>query len=155
KYAGGEGLRSGKRLEDVRLPSYWPDDDIVRSDVLDYAYETEWFDRHLGLMLAKLEAIGELDNTVVIVTSDNGMPFPRVKGQMYEQDFHLPLAMCWRAAAPGGRRVEDLVSFIDLAPTILEAAGVEIPAQCAGKSLLDILRSGKSGRVDPARNRVY
>ena len=63
--------------------------------MLDYAYEIEYFDRHLGNILAQLDSIGQLDNTIVIVTSDNGMPFPRCKGQEYYQASHLPMAMMW------------------------------------------------------------
>jgi N-sulfoglucosamine sulfohydrolase len=154
RYMEGEGLRAGKKLEDVEVPAYLPDDDIVKSDLLDYAYETEWFDRHLGLMIEKLRDIGELDNTLIIVTSDNGMAFPRVKGQMYEQDFHLPLAVCWKESAKGGRKVEDLISFADFAPTILEAAGLEKHQQMAGRSFMNIILSDKDGFVDESRDRV-
>lgn len=154
-YIEGEGIRAGKKVESVNVPEYLPDDEIVKRDLLDYAYEIEWFDRHLGLMLKKLEEIGELDNTLIIATSDNGMPFPRVKGQMYEQDFHLPMALCWKNATPGGRKVDDLVSFIDLAPTFLEAAGVNIHSRISGKSLMDIICSYKSGQVNKNRDRVH
>ncbi|MDF2924199.1 MAG: Arylsulfatase [Paenibacillaceae bacterium] len=154
-YAKGEGLRAGKRLEDVVVPVYLPDDDIVKSDLLDYAYEIEWFDTQLGQMLSHLEAIGELEDTLVIVTSDNGMPFPRVKGQMYEDDFKLPLAVRWGAGAPSARIVDDLVSFIDLAPTILDAAQCHIPEEMSGGSLLRIVQSRESGQIDPSRNRIF
>jgi N-sulfoglucosamine sulfohydrolase len=154
-YEEGEGVRSGKKIEDVVVPAYLPDDDIVKRDLLDYAFELEWFDRHLGLMLAQLEEAGELDNTIVVVTSDNGMPFPRVKGQIYEHDFHLPLAVRWGAGAQGGRVVEDLISFIDFSPTFLEAAGLPIHDQIVGRSFLNILKSGASGQIDPSRDRVY
>jgi arylsulfatase A-like enzyme len=155
KYVEGEGMRAGKTLNQAELPSYLPDDNIVKSDLLDYAYEIEWFDRHLGLMLHELEKLGELDNTIIVVTSDNGMPFPRVKGQMYEQDFHLPLAICWENGAAGGRVVDDLVSFTDYAPTFLEAAGVPAHPQMVGRSLLSLLKSGQSGRVEADRDRVF
>lgn len=154
-YIEGEGLRAGKKIESVDVPEYLPDNEIVRSDLLDYAYEIEWFDRHLGLMLKKLEEIGEIDNTLIIVTSDNGMPFPRVKGQMYEQDFHLPMALCWKNGCKGGRKIDDLISFIDLAPTFLEAAGLNIHPHMPGKSLTSIISSDKSGQVDESRNRVF
>ncbi|WP_202865868.1 sulfatase [Paenibacillus contaminans] len=154
-YISGEGIRAGKKLEDVDVPPYLPDNDIVRSDLLDYAYEIEWFDKHLGLMMAKLDEIGELDNTLIIVTSDNGMPFPRVKGQMVDPDFRLPFAACWKGAVPGGRISDDLISFIDIAPTFLEAAGLSIHPQMKGKSLVGLLKSGKFGVIDKERNRVY
>jgi len=153
-YVEGEGQRAGKRAEKVEVPPYWPDDEVVRGDILDYALEIEWFDRQLGLILEKLDEIGELDNTLVVVTSDNGMPFPRVKGQMYERDFHLPLALRWKDGTAGGRRVEDLVSFVDLAPTFLEAAGLEVRPGMEGKSLLDIIESTGSGLIE-GRDRAY
>lgn len=154
RYEEGEGIKAGKKIEDVDVPAYLPDDDVVKSDLLDYAFEIEWFDRHLGLMLDQLEDAGELDNTIVVVTSDNGMPFPRVKGQMYEADFHLPLAARWGNGCKGGRVIEDFVSFIDYAPTFLEAAGLEIHEQIAGKSFLDLLKSDADGQIDPARDHV-
>jgi N-sulfoglucosamine sulfohydrolase len=105
-------------------------------------------------MLTTLERICELDNTLVVVTSDNGMPFPRVKGQMYEADFRLPLAIRWGAGMPGGRVIDDFISFIDFAPTFLEAAGLPVPPEVTGSSFLDVLRSERSGQVDPGRDRV-
>ena len=137
----------------------WPDSETVRHDLLDYAFEIEHFDVHLGRMLASLEERGELTNTLVIVTSDNGMPFPRAKAQEYELSNHLPLAMMWLDGIPHpGRSVDDFVSFVDLAPTILEAAGVDWAASgmhpAAGRSLMDVLRSSRSGQVDPARDHV-
>ncbi|MEK3885147.1 sulfatase [Paenibacillus sp. PL2-23] len=154
-YEQGSGLRAGKRLEDIKLPAYYPDDDTIRSDWLDYALEVEWFDTQLGRMLDLLEERGELDRTLIVVTSDNGMPFPRVKGQMYEQDFRLPMAICWREKVPGNRRVQDLVSFMDLAPTFLEAGGVTPPSQMSGNSLMSLLISDKEGQVDPSRVRAF
>ena len=103
RYIPGEGRRAGKQLSDVAtVPPYWPQEDVVRDDMLDYAWETEWFDSHLGTMLAVLEERGELDNTLVVVTSDNGCPFPRVKGQMYDDDFRLPFAAMWRVLKRAG-----------------------------------------------------
>ena len=75
----GAGIRSGKRLEAVELLAYYPDSDLIRSDLLDYSLEVEWFDGQLGQMIRILEERGELENTFVLVTSDHGMPFPRVK----------------------------------------------------------------------------
>lgn len=161
-YAPGEGLRHGKRMEDVtEVPPYWPQEDVIRRDMLDYAFETEWFDKQVAAILARLEAVGELDNTLVVYTSDNGAPFPRVKGQMYDDDFRLPLAMMWRNRTQGGRKVDDLVSFTDFAPTFLEVAGVSERERDAftktspGKSLRDILDTEGSGTVTPNRTRAY
>jgi N-sulfoglucosamine sulfohydrolase len=154
-YEDGRGLRDGKNLLSVEVPGYLPDEDIVKSDLLDYAFEIEWFDHHLGLMLERLEDLGELDNTLIVATSDNGMPFPRVKGQMYELDFHLPLAIMWPIVTRGGRVVDDLISFADFAPTFLEAAGIQPLGDMVGRSFLDILKSNASGQLDPTRTRVF
>lgn len=153
-YEDGAGLRAGRKLQDVDLPAYYPDNKIIRSDFLDYALEVEWFDTHVGRILKHLEEIGELDNTFVLVTSDHGMPFPRVKGQIYEHGFHLPLAVRWGKNIKPGRSIDDFISTRDYAPTFLEVAGLKPHKSITGKSFLDLLKSGKSGRIDVSRNRM-
>lgn len=152
KYEDGSGIRAGKNPAEVTLPKYYPDNAIIRSDMLDYAFEVEWLDQHLGRVLAKLESIGELDNTFIIVTSDHGMPFPRVKGQIYEHGFHIPLAIRWGKNIPAGRTVDDFINTRDFAPTMLEVAGVPKAPTISGKSFLDVLKSNKSGTVDATRD---
>ena len=152
-YARGTGLKLGKKLEDVEVPPYWPDHEIVRGDVLDYCAEIDWFDRQLGRALAVLERTGEMDNTIIVVTSDNGMPFPRAKANLYDSGTHMPLAIRWgRGLSAPGRRVEDMVSHVDFAPTFLEAAGLPPTPGMAGRSLLPLLTSTQP---DPRRDRVY
>jgi arylsulfatase A-like enzyme len=160
-YEYGSGAsKGGKRLGDIdRVPGFWPDNEVVRNDMLDYAFEIEHFDRHLARMLEQLERRGLLENTVVIVTSDHGMPFPRAKGQAYDASNHVPLAVMWkRGIKTASRTVEDYVSFADLAPTLVELAGLkwsETGMQpTVGRSLTDILFSAKPGRVNPARDHV-
>lgn len=152
RYEDGSGVRAGKKLADVKVPKYFPDTPVVRGDMLDYAVEVEWADSHLGKALAQLETAGELDNTLVVVTSDHGMPFPRVKGQIYEDGFHLPLAVRWGKRVRAGRSVDDFINTRDFAPTFLEAAGVPRPATITGKSFLDVLVSEKNGIVDATRD---
>ncbi|MBW3629326.1 MAG: sulfatase [Gemmatimonadetes bacterium] len=156
-YEEGAGIRAGKRLEDVEVPGYLPDTREVRSDLLDYAREIESADRHLGSMLRMLEAAGELDNTLIIVTSDNGMPFPRAKGTVYDAGIHVPMAVRWGGRVPGGRVVEDLVSLVDFTPTVLEVAGVSHRGTypMSGRSLVGVLTSTASGIVDPSRDAVF
>jgi N-sulfoglucosamine sulfohydrolase len=151
-YEPGSGLRAGRKLQDVEVPAYLPDNRIVRSDLLDYALEVEWFDRHVGQALDHLEQTGELENTLVLITSDHGMPFPRVKGQIFEDGFHIPLAVCWGKNIAGGRVVEDFINTRDYAPTFLEAAGVASPGSITGTSFLNLLKSDKSGVVDATRS---
>jgi arylsulfatase A-like enzyme len=151
-YELGSGLRAGRDPSKVKLPAYYPDNRTIRSDLLDYALEVEWFDEHLGRALRKLEQIGELDNTFIAVTSDHGMPFPRIKGQIYEEGFHLPLAVRWGANMRAGAVIDDFVNARDFAPTFLELAGVSAPTTITGRSILPLLRSGKSGAIDPERS---
>ena len=153
-YELGSGVRAGKKLSDVQVPDFLPDAEEVRSDLLDYALEVEWFDKHLGQMLDILQKSGELDNTIVIVTADNGMPFPRVKGNPYEMGHHLPLAIRWGEKVKPGRVVTDFIGFPDFAPTYLALIGAPPHPQMTGRSFLDVLLSDKSGRVDPTRNFV-
>ena len=141
------------------MPPFWPDNETVRHDLLDYAFEIEHFDNHLVRMLELLEKRGELDNTIVIVTADNGMPFPRIKGQEYEHSNHLPLAIRWpKGIRNPGRTVTDYVNFIDFAPTWLEVSGIGWKDSgmqpITGRSLTDIFQSEKSGQVNPARDHV-
>lgn len=160
-YEYGAGIRKGGKTPSMigEIPSFWPDVDTIRTDMLDYAYEIEYFDSHLQKMLHKLEDIGELENTLVIVTADNGMPFPRIKGQVYEYSNHLPLAVMWpKGIKNPGRVVDDFVNFIDFVPTYLELAGLTDEAAgmqpVTGKSLTDIFYSEKEGLVNPERNFV-
>ncbi len=154
-YDEGIGLRNGKKMEDVKVPSFLPDTKEVRSDLLDYYFEIEWFDTQLEKMLKKLEAMGELDNTLVVVTADNGMAFPRAKTTLYDWGVRMPLAIRWGNKITGGRTIDDLVCHTDFAPTFLEAAGVPVPKEMTGKSLLSILLSKKQGIVDSKRNQVF
>ncbi len=157
----GVGLRKGKKIEDIDVPAFLPDTPEVRSDILDYYFEIEWFDSHLSKVLLRLEEMGELGNTLVIVTSDNGMAFPRAKANCYEYGVHVPLAVMWGNGFSGKRHSYDPVAFVDLTATILEVADVKHPniANLAlapvGRSLIPLLTSGKSGRIDPSRSHVY
>ena len=159
-YEFQSGVRSGKQLSDIdRVPAYWPDNETTRHDMLDYAVEVEHFDTHLGRILEHIKAAGQLDNTLIVATSDHGMPFPRVKGQAYAHSNHIPLAIRWPVGIEGaGRVVRDFVNFTDLAPTFLEAAGIRVPGPVmqptSGISLFDIFASEESGQVTSHRDHV-
>ena len=161
RYEYGSGVtKGGKNLSDAeRILKFWPENDTVRNDLLDYAFEIEYFDTHLVKMLKILEERHELENTVVIVTADNGMPFPRIKGQAYEYSNHMPLAIMWgKGIKNPGRVVDDFISFIDFAPTILDLAGINQSENgmqpMEGKSFTDIFRSVKSGLIRNKRDHV-
>lgn len=142
----------GRDLTKVQVPAYYPDNLTIRGDLADYAIEVEWYDQHIGLALRHLEQRGLLDNTIIIATSDHGMPFPRVKGQIYDDGFHVPLAIRWGAKIKPHRTVTDFVSFPDVAPTLLDIAGIPIHPQMTGKSFKTQLFATESGRIDPKRD---
>lgn len=161
RYEFESGIKKGgKNTGDIdEVPAFWPDVDTIRTDLLDYAFEIEYFDSHLQKMLEKLEEVGELENTIVLVTADNGMPFPRIKGQVYEYSNHLPLAIMWPNGIKNpGRVVDDFVNFIDFAPTYFEIAGIDAEQvgmqPITGKSLTDIFYLEKEGYVNPNRDFV-
>lgn len=161
RYEYGAGVaKGGKSTDDVdEVPRYWPDNDVVRNDMLDYAFEIEHFDRHLGRMLDELQERGQLENTLVVVTSDNGMPFPRVKGNAYERSNHLPLAIMWGDGVKNpGRKIDDFVSFVDFAPTFLDAAGITQADSgmqpITGKSLRPIFESEAGGVTGLGRDHI-
>ena len=138
-----------------KLPPFLPDVPEVREDLADYFGEVMAFDHALGLLISKLESIGELDNTVVVVSGDHGAPgFPHGKCNLYDFGSSVPLAIRW-GGAKGGRVVDDLVSLTDLAPTFLEWGGVKVPASMTGRSLMGILRGNRQGRVEPQRDAVF
>ncbi len=153
-YKLGSGKAAGMDPAKVKVPPFLPDSPEVRSDICDYFYEVQRFDREVGEILRRLQAVGKLDNTLVVMTGDNGMPFPRAKSNIYDYGTHMPLAIRWPARVKGGRTVEDYVSFTDYAPTFLEAAGLTPPAQMTGRSLLGTLTGDRSGRVEAGRDHV-
>lgn len=154
-YRAGSGAESGMDPARIELFAHFPDSDAVRNDVADYYFEVQRFDRDVAEALAILAEIGELDNTIVIMTGDHGMPFPRGKGNLYDSGVRVPLAVRWPQHVPGGRIVDDFVSTTDLAPTFLRLAGVAVPEAMTGRSLLGLLTATGSGRVDPGRDHVF
>lgn len=158
-YENGSGEKIGGKLKNMidDFPSFWPDNDAVRTDMLDYGFEIEYFDKQIGRMVNELEKRGILDNTIIVITSDNGMPFPRCKANDYEYSNHMPLAVMWKKGITNpGRTVSDYINFVDFAPTFLDVSQTDSKKSgmetSPGHSLNTIFKSSKSGRVDPERN---
>lgn len=155
---------SGKRLWGIepdslkgKLPPFLPDVPEVREDVADYLGEVQAFDAYVGLLIERLAETGEMDNTLIVVSGDHGMPgVPNGKCNLY--DFGTGVTLVARLPksmnGKGRRVVDDLVSLPDLAPTFLEVAGVAIPKGVTARSLLNILRATKNGQVEASRNWV-
>jgi len=153
---------SGKNLWGIepddlkgRLPAFLPDVHEIREDFADYLGECQAADGGLGVLLERLEETGELDNTIVVVSGDHGIPgLPRGKGNLYDLGSGVALAARWPGHIQPGRTVDDMVNLMDLGPTFCDAANVPIPETMSGNSLLKLLKSEKSGQVDPAREFV-
>lgn len=154
-YDRDSGTGAGKDPAKVRLPGEYPEGDLPRRDMLDYFVEIERFDREIGEIIAKLEQAGELDNTMVVITGDNGRPFPRGKATLYDAGTNVPLAIRWpRGIRKPGRVIDDFVSLSDLAPTFLDVTGLNGMPDTTGRSLKPVFESEKDGWVDPARSFV-
>lgn len=137
-----------------KLPRFLPDVPEIREDFADYLGEAQAFDAAIGALLKKLEEIGELNQTVVVLSGDHGAPgFPGGKCNLYDFGVGVSLAVRW-SGQPAGRVVEDFVNLMDLAPTFLEIGGVPIPGGMQARSIVNVLRSEKQGWVDPAREFV-
>jgi uncharacterized sulfatase len=145
----GVGSLNGKHVGPGELPAYLPDEPEARGDVADYAYEIEWADSELGQILDRLKAAGQLDNTLIIFTSDNGMPFPRAKGMLYASGTHMPMAIAWPKGFRGGQQNNAFVQTPDFGATIMAAAGLPVPKSMTGRNLLPMLRGAvKSVRAE-------
>jgi N-sulfoglucosamine sulfohydrolase len=153
-YDAGAAAAAGLKPDNVCVPPFLPDVPEVRADILDYYFEIERCDRNVGEMIALLKKADKLENTLIVMTGDNGWPFPRGKTNLYDYGVRQPMAVRWPARVKGGRTVDDFLSLADLAPTFLEAAGLKPLPEMTARSFLDVLTSDKSGRVDPARDRV-
>jgi N-sulfoglucosamine sulfohydrolase len=150
-YEEGSGAASGIDLASIRVPAFLPDTPEVRRDLADYFFEVQRFDRELGEIVERLRALGELDNTLIVVTADNGMPFPRAKANVYDGGARVPFAMRWPGRAKGGLVSDAFISLGDLAPTFLEAAGLKPPAAMSARSVLGLAASGSA----PGRDRIF
>lgn len=153
---------SGKRIWGIepdhlkgKLPPFLADVPEIREDFADYLGEAQALDAALGILLKRLEEIGELENTLIIVSGDHGPPgFPHGKCNLYDFGTSVSLAMRW-GKIRGGRVIDDLTSLTDLAPTFLELANIPIPPAMTGRSLAKHLRSDQSGQIDPGRTEVF
>jgi arylsulfatase A-like enzyme len=150
-YDKGSGVAAGMNPRDVIVPPFWPDTSEIRSDILDYYVEVQRFDRDVGELLATIEEAGKSQNTLVVISGDNGWPFPRGKANLYDAGTRQPLAIRWPAKVKGGKTVDGFVSLADLAPTFLETAGLKPLPEMTGKSLLPLL----TGKTQSGRDMVF
>ena len=141
--------KKGRTEASAKVPAYLPDVQEVRGDLLDYAYEIEWFDIHLGQIIQELEKRDMMQNTIIIVTADNGLPFPGAKANCYDAGIHVPLAICWQGHILRHGIEQVAVSLIDIFPTIMELTGTPYSTiPLSGHSLAPLLGIGK-GEYEP------
>ena len=126
--------------KEVTVPPFLVDDEATRRDLADYYDEISRLDGHVGEIVALLKSRKQLENTLIVFVSDNGMPFPRAKITVYDAGIQTPLIFSWGDRIEAGRVFDkSLVSTIDLAPTLLDVAGIAKPAPMYGESLLPLL----------------
>ena len=147
-YQTGMGVKSGIELDRIKVPGCLPDHPVVRSDLADYYWHIQCFDKEVGRIFEHLEALGELDHTIFVVSGDNGMPFPRGKATLYDLGTRVPLAIRWGDKLKIRGTSDTFVSLCDLAPTFLGVSELAIPIQMTGKSLLPLLMGEASVHRD-------
>ncbi|MEM7100079.1 MAG: sulfatase-like hydrolase/transferase [Pseudomonadota bacterium] len=153
---------SGKALWDIdpdrlkgRLPEFLPDVHDVREDAADYLGECLATDMGLGILIEELQSAGRLDNSLLVVSGDHGIPgMPRAKCNLYDIGCEVALAMRWPDKIKPGRVVDDFVNLMDLGPTFCEAGGITPPESMTARSLLPIITRASSGQIDTARTHV-
>ncbi len=138
-----------------RMPGFLPDVHDVREDAADYLGECMATDVGLGILIEELEYRDLLNNTLLVVSGDHGIPgMPRAKCNLYDIGCEVALAVRWPGHVAAGRTIEDFVNLMDLAPTFCEAGGIEPPATMTARSLLPLLGAGANGQVEAERDHV-
>jgi N-sulfoglucosamine sulfohydrolase len=145
------GKKAGIDVSEIKVPGFLPDTPEIRKDLSDYFSEIEHFDKEIGELLEILKKSGRLDNTIIVVASDNGMPFPHAKANLYDYGTRVPLILCGLPGMIQGKRNDAFVNLIDLTPTFLDLAGIKNQPPMDGRSLLPFL---KRQSAEP-RNEVF
>jgi N-sulfoglucosamine sulfohydrolase len=126
--------------DDAVIPPYMTESPKTREDLAYYYHEISRFDYYVGQVVEALERQGVMDETVVIVISDNGRPFSRAKTRLYDSGIKTPMVIRYPKIIPKGQAADHLVSVIDISATVLELAGIEKPEAVQGVSFLPMLR---------------
>jgi arylsulfatase A-like enzyme len=126
----------------VTVPPFLPDTPEVRQDLALYHDEIARMDSECGQIFSLLEKHGVHENTLVIFTGDNGMPFPRAKGTLYDPGICVPMLAWWPGRVKAGSVCDHLIPHVDLPATWLDIAGAERPAKMQGRSFLNLLTGG-------------
>lgn len=150
-YAAGSGEANGFNPANIAVSPDLPDAPDVRTDLADYYYNIRLFQEECAAVIEALEKSGRMENTLLIVTGDNGDSFPRAKSNLYDMGCHVPMAVRWPGVVEPGSVCEGFVNLMDLCATFYEAAGVKPPVKLDSKSLMPVFR----GKKDGSRKEMY
>jgi len=141
-------------LSKIEVPPYYPDIPAVREDMAKHFDNIYAMDQWLGNMMDQLEADGLLDNTIVVFFSDHGDGLPRAKRWVYDSGIKVPLIVRWPDGRGAGTVSDELVSFIDFAPTTLSLAGLDIPDYMQGQVFLGEAKAAPREYIYAFRDRM-
>jgi arylsulfatase A-like enzyme len=127
----------------ILVPPYLVDSDSTRRDLASYYNEISRFDFYIGEVEKELKRQGILDNTIIIVMADNGRPFPRCKTRLYNSGIRTPFIVKWNKGIRAGGVSNSLLSVIDIAPTLMEVAGLKSPPEFQGRSFTPLFKNHK------------
>jgi N-sulfoglucosamine sulfohydrolase len=145
-------------INNLRIPKYFPDLPIVRQDVGRVYSNIIELDQQIGKLLDELKTAGLLDKTIIFFWSDHGGPLLRQKRAVGNSGLRVPLIVRFPNGAMAGTKVEDIVSLMDLGPTVLSLAGIKPPSYMHGKAFLGLYKTknphryafGSADRFDEA-----
>ena len=132
----------------VEVPGFLPDLRETRLDLVCYYDAVYRMDACFSAVMTELVKAGKADNTLVIFMGDNGVALPFAKTNLYDAGVHMPFLVRWPGVVKPGSRIDAMLSFMDITPTCLEAAGVKVPASIQGKSFLPVLRGARKTQHD-------
>ena len=141
-----DGAAAGIDMAKIRVPAYLPDTPEVRREIAAYLAAAQEMDEAFGEAIAILEKSGELENTVVIYTSDNGWQMPRGLANCHDSGSHVPLAVRWPGKVKAGVRSEAFITLTDLPSTFLDIAEVPKWPEMTSRSFLDVLTGQSDGK---------
>ena len=142
---------AGINVDNITVPDFLPDVTTTKKDIANYYAEVQQFDTDCGNIIEKLREANELSNTLIVMTSDNGMPFPGAKATVYDAGTRVPLVVYWKNKIDKSFESQQFVNLYDLAPSFLQAADIDPPEDMIGKSILPLL----DPENDVDRNHVF
>ena len=142
------------RPEEVPVPPYFPDTQIIRRDIARVYNNITVMDREVGELIDEVKKAGLLEKTIIIFYSDHGGPLPRGKRELYDTGLNAPMIIRFPDEKYAGTEVDDLISFVDIPPTIMSLAGIEPPDYMHGSAFLGKYKSKPREYIFAARDRM-